>query len=125
MTNEKPYCVTNIKIGKKFEANELEIWLQLRNNTIKTTVAVAGVTLIDKNGFPSRLLEFLGGTHRMIKLIGASDRHQEYCFPIQLNDDTMAKLLLSPTIGFNVEIDNNTYKELLVVKDLLCDRRII
>lgn len=111
MLKEKPYRITNVKVKKESNSYELQIWLKLLDNTKKVTTAIAGVSIIDNGGHPIELLVFSGGTHRMIRSIGASDRHQEYCFPLRLHDATASKLLEYKAVCFNVEIENSIFNE--------------
>ena len=111
MLKEKPYRITSVKIKKEPNYDQLQIWLELLDNTKKVVATIAGVSIIDNSGHSIELLRFSGGTPLMTKSIGASDRHQEYCFPLRLNDATASKILAYPAVCFTVKIEDASFKE--------------
>ncbi len=112
MVKEKPYRITSVKIKKEPNYDELQIWLELLDNTKKVVATIAGVSIIDNNGHSIESLKFSGGSPLMTASIGASDRHQEYCFHLRLNDATASKIWAYPAVSFFVKIEDASFKEI-------------
>ena len=60
MVKEKPYRITSVKIKKEPNYDELQIWLELLDNTKKVVATIAGVSIIDNNGHSIESLKFSG-----------------------------------------------------------------
>ena len=107
---EKPYTITNIKRVSSSDGTALEIWLKLYDDSKHTQCTLRTVTIdnIDKGVIG---LRFPGGSAEMIRWIGGTGRPKEYCFAIDVDNNTFQKLKGSHSISFDVIIDNIRFSE--------------